>query len=57
MLPTLRVKDNFEDIDFIELPNNLYFKCIYDSSGLDICNIKLNLTLKSKKIKLQIIKN
>lgn len=52
VIPTLGVWDNFNDIDFDELPNKFVLKCTHDSGGLVICRdkTKLDIELAKKRI-------
>lgn len=52
VIPTLGVWDNFDDIDFDQLPNQFVLKCTHDSGGLVICDdkSKLNKNKSRKKI-------
>ena len=40
IIPTLGVWDNFDDIDFDELPQQFVLKCTHDSEGLVIVKDK-----------------
>lgn len=53
IIPTLGVWDNFDDINFKELPNQFVLKCTHDSGGIVICKNKEELNIKEAKKKLQ----
>lgn len=40
VIPTLGIYDNFDDIDFENLPNQFVIKCTHDSEGIVICKDK-----------------
>ena len=40
IIPTIGVWDNFDDINFDELPDQFVLKCTHDSGGLVICRDK-----------------
>lgn len=52
IIPTLGVWDQFEDIDFNELPDQFVLKCTHDSGGLVICKDKSKLDIKKAKKKI-----
>lgn len=43
IIPTLGVYDNFDEINFDELPNQFVIKCNHDSDSIVICKDKSNL--------------
>jgi len=45
IIPTYGVWDNFDDIDFAQLPNKFVLKCTHDSGGLVICRDKRELNI------------
>lgn len=50
IIPILGVWNNFDDIDFDELPNQFVLKCTHDSGGLVICKDKSKFDIiKAKK--------
>ena len=49
IIPTLGVWDNFDDINFNELPNKFVLKCTHDSGGLIVVKDKSKLDLKRAK--------
>ena len=59
VIPTLGVWDNFDEIDFKELPNQFVLKCTHDSGGLVICQdkTKLNIQLAKKKLECSLKRN
>ena len=58
-IPTIGIWDDFDDINFDDLPNQFVLKCTHDSGGLIICKdkSKLNIALARKKIKHCLNKN
>lgn len=52
IIPTLGVWDNFEAIDFDELPKQFVLKCTHDSGGLVICRDKDKLDKEAAKAKI-----
>lgn len=52
IIPTIRVWDNFDEIDFDNLPNQFVLKCTHDSGGLVICRDKNKLDLSSVRKKI-----
>ncbi|NFO31261.1 glycosyl transferase [Clostridium botulinum] len=52
LIPLIGVWENFEDINFEELPNKFVLKCTHDSGSVFICTDKQNLDIKyvQKKI-------
>lgn len=59
LIPLLGVYDNFDDIDFSNLPNQFVIKCNHDSGGLVISKDKGNLNIEEtrKKINRSLKKN
>ena len=53
IIPTLGVWDNFDDIDFDELPQQFVLKCIHDSEGLVIVKDKDKLDKEMAKNKIE----
>ncbi len=53
VIPTLGVWENFEDIDFMSLPDKFVLKCTHDSGGLIICRDKSKLDMKMAKNKIK----
>ena len=52
IIPTIGVYDNWEQINFEELPNQFVIKCTHDSGGLVICKDKNNFDYKKAKNKI-----
>ena len=52
IIPTLGIYDNFDDINFDELPNKFVIKCTHDSGGLIIVRDKAKLDKKAAKKKI-----
>jgi len=52
IIPTIGVWDNFEQINFDELPNQFVLKTTHDSGGIVICQDKGTFDIKSAKKKL-----
>ena len=52
IIPTFGVWENFDDIDFNELPNQLVLKCTHDSGGLVIVRDKSNFDVQAAKKKI-----
>lgn len=52
IIPTLGVWDNFDEINFNELPNQFVLKCTHDSGGLVICKDKHVLDFNAAKRKI-----
>ena len=52
IIPTIGVWDSFDEINFVDLPDQFVLKCTHDSGGLVICKdkSKLNLAEARKKI-------
>ena len=53
IIPTLGVWDNFEQINFEELPNQFVLKTTHDSGGVVICKDKTKFDETAAKIKLE----
>ena len=53
VIPTIGIYDNFDEIDFDELPNQSVIKCTHDSGGLVVCRDKKSLDwgMAGKKLK------
>ncbi len=52
IIPTIGVYDNFDDIDFDELPKQFVIKCTHDSGGLVIVKDKAKLDKNKAKSKI-----
>lgn len=52
LIPLIGVWDNFEEIDFDELPEQFVLKCTHDSGGLVICKDKSKLHVKAVRRKI-----
>lgn len=52
IIPTLGVWENFEDIDFNQLPNQFVLKCTHDSGGIVICKNKSEFDLEYARKKI-----
>ncbi len=50
IIPTLGVWENFDDINFDQLPNKFVLKCTHDSGGIVICRDKSKLDIVAAKI-------
>ncbi len=52
IIPTIGVYDNFDNINFDELPNKFVIKCTHDSGGVVVCKDKstFNIEIARKKI-------
>ena len=59
IIPTIAVYNNFDEINFDELPNKFVMKCTHDSGGNVICQDKSKLNMKAvrKKINKSLKKN
>ena len=53
IIPTLGVYDNFDDIDFDQLPNKFVLKCTHDCGGLVICKDKSSLNKEEARLKIE----
>lgn len=49
LIPLLGKYDNFEQIDFKQLPNQFIIKCNHDSGGYYVCREKRNFNVKQAK--------
>lgn len=49
VIPTLGIWNNFDEINFEQLPNQFVLKCTHDSGGLVICKDKSKLDIKKAK--------
>lgn len=50
VIPTLKIYENANDIDFTKLPNNFVLKCTHDSGGIIVCTDKTKLNeIEAKK--------
>lgn len=52
IIPTLGVRNSFDEINFDSLPNQFVLKCTHDSGGLVICRNKDKLNLEEIKTKI-----
>jgi hypothetical protein len=52
LIPLIGVYDNFDEINFDELPNKFVLKTTHDSGGVVICTDKSKLNLKQAKKKI-----
>lgn len=52
IIPTIGVWENFDDINFEDLPNQFVLKCTHDSGGIVICKDKNKLDIKSIRKKI-----
>ena len=50
-VPTIGIYDNFEDINFDNLPNEFVLKCTHNSGGIIICKDKNKLDIEAAKKK------
>ena len=59
IIPTIGIYDNFDEINFNELPNQFVMKCTHDSGGNVICKDKamLDLNIAKKKMEQSLKKN
>lgn len=59
IIPTIGIYNNFDEINFEELPNQFVIKCTHDSGGIVICKdkSKLNIDEARKKINRCLNKN
>ena len=53
IIPTLCVRENFDEIDFDTLPEQFVLKCTHDSGGLVICRDKSKLDKKAARKKIE----
>lgn len=52
IIPTLGIWNNFEEIDFEELPEQFVLKCTHDSGGVVICKDKAHFEIEAARKKL-----
>lgn len=52
LIPLIGVYDNFDDINFDDLPNQFVLKCTHDSGGVVICKDKNKLNKESVRKKI-----
>lgn len=52
LIPLIGVYDNFDQIDFEELPNKFVLKCTHDSGGIVICRNKKSFSIEDAKKKI-----
>ena len=59
LIPLLGVWDDFESINFAELPNRFVLKCTHDSGGVVVCEDKVDFDIVNarKKIKKRLARN
>ena len=53
IIPTIGIWDNYESINFAELPDQFVLKCTHDSGGLVICKDKEKLNKAEAKRKIE----
>ncbi len=53
VIPTIQICDNFDDINFKELPDKFVIKCTHDSSSVMICKDKNNFDFKMCREKME----
>ena len=53
VIPTLKVCDNVEEVDYSSLPNQFVLKCTHDSGGVAICKDKANFDFIAAKRKIE----
>lgn len=53
IIPTLGVYENFDEIDFSQLPEQFVLKCTHDSGSIIICKSKDNFNFNEAKNKLE----
>ncbi len=49
IIPTLGIWDEFDDIDFAQLPDQFVLKCSHDSGGLVICRDKTRFDVRTAR--------
>ena len=49
VIKTLGIWDNFDDINFDDMPNQFVLKCTHDSGGIVICRDKSSFNIKAAK--------
>lgn len=52
IIPTIGIYENFDEINFDELPNKFVMKCTHDSGGIVICKDKTKFNIKTAKKKI-----
>lgn len=52
LIPILGVYDNFDEINFNELPDQFVLKCTHDSGGIVICKDKLKINIEEVRNKM-----
>ena len=52
IIPMLGIYENFDEINFNELPDKFVIKCTHDSGGLVICDDKFKLNIKKARRKI-----
>lgn len=52
IIPTIGIYDNWDEINFEELPNQFVIKCTHDSGGIEICKDKTNFDFEKAKKKI-----
>ena len=52
IIPTIGIYENFDEINFDELPNKFVMKCTHDSGGIVICRDKKNFDINIAKKKI-----
>lgn len=52
IIPTIGVWENFDDIDFEQLPDQFVLKCSHDSQGIVICREKSKLDIEAARKKI-----
>ena len=52
IIPTIGIYENFDEINFDELPNKFVMKCTHDSGGIAICRDKKNFDINIAKKKI-----
>lgn len=52
LIPLIGVYDNFDEINFCELPDRFVLKCTHDSGGVVICKDKKNFDIENARNKI-----
>ncbi|MDW0116301.1 ATP-grasp fold amidoligase family protein [Sporosarcina thermotolerans] len=52
LIPLIGIWDNFDDIEFSELPNEFVLKCTHDSGSVFICTNKSNFNIEKVKLRI-----
>lgn len=52
IIPTIGVYNNFDDIDFDQLPNQFVIKCTHDCASVIICRNKANFDIEAARKKI-----